>query len=165
MGTTTYPLIRDQQISLIQALTPAFRADKPFRVHTSDVEFEKWSGEHPGACWRRFEIISNVDYGIAGTTNPLTTGALWLMTQSMVLALAYPRAYGKYGREGLDNERDLDDCIDSDLAQIDNAIGLGGGAGYVDGLHRCERTGASPVKTESTVVVACTYSLLYDRSY
>jgi hypothetical protein len=95
-------------------------------------------------------------------TNAGGTGTLWQVEQSFTLVVAYPREYGKYGAE---NERDLDDCIDSDLAQIDKAIGPDGNGSWVSGLDNCVRTSVAASKTDACVFVASTYQLLYDRSY
>lgn len=159
---TTYPLIRDQHIAQIRAITPALRSDRPFRVHRDEDEFADWCKENAKACWRRFEMLSNTDHELHGMTNAGGTGTLWQVEQTLTLMVAYPRMYGKFGA---DNERDLDDAIDSDLAQIDKAIGPDGNGSWVSGLDVCERIGVQATKTDEVVFVASTYRLLYDRSY
>jgi len=161
---TTYPLIRDNFISALQAIAPAFRADLKFIVHREAVEFVEWVNANAKACWRRFEMLSNVDYELGGLTNAGGSGTIWNIQQGMTLLVAYPRELGKYGA---DNERDLDDAIDSDLAQLDKVIGGDGSANgnWVTGLDDCRRESVAATKTPQAVIVSCTYRLLYDRSY
>jgi len=161
---TTFALIRDQQLSVIEALTPAVQSGTRFKRHRGDVEFLAWVEANPSACWRRFELLNAFDYGHDGLTNAGSGGALWQLAHSAQLVMAYPRQMGKYGQQ---NERDLDDMIDSDLAQIDEAIGPDGSAlaNWVSGLDDCRRSSLNVTRTTTAVLVLSTYSLLYDRSY
>jgi hypothetical protein len=165
---TTYATIRDKQVTVVQALTPAIKSGTPFRVFRGEgqLEFPAWVEANPNACWRRFEILNNFNITMSGLTNAGGSGTLWQFSHDATLVIAYPRQFGRYGA---DNERELDDVIDSDLAQIDKAIGPDGNAigNWVDGLDSCTRQDNPPsvTKTQGAVLVACTYSLLYDRSY
>lgn len=161
---TTFALIRDQQLSVIEALTPAVSSGAKFRRHRGELEFTGWVEANPGACWRRFELLNSFNLAADGLTNAGDGNAVWQFQHDEVLVVAYPRQLGKYGAQ---NERDLDDMIDSDLAQIDEAIGPDGSAlaNWVNGLDDCRRTGVAVTRTAGAVLVACTYSLLYDRSY
>jgi hypothetical protein len=161
---TTFPQIRNQQILTIEAITPSVRSDQLFRVHRDELEFVEWCNANPQACWRRFEVLSNHDIVMSGLTNAGGPGTVWQFEHSEALVLAYPRR--ELGRYGIDNERSLDDMIEGDLAQIDQAIGLDGYiSNYVSGLDVCERTGVAATKTDQVVFVQSTYRLLYDRSY
>jgi hypothetical protein len=161
---TTYATIRDRQIAVIEALTPALTSAAKFRRHRGEVEFTAWVEANMAACWRRFEILNSFNLAADGLTNAGDGNALWQFEHDEVLVVAYPRQFGKYGAQ---NERDLDDMIDSDLAQIDEAIGPDGSAlaNWVNGLDSCRRTAVSVTRTGGAVFVASTYSLLYDRSY
>src|SRR3990167_5311565 len=132
--STTYPLIRDNFKTVIHAITPATHSRQAkFRIHTEAVEFVAWVEANAKACWRRFELLNAVNYEHEGLTNAGGSDSLWQFTHDMALLVAYPREFGKFGAE---NERDLDDAIDADLAQIDKAIGADGSASsnWVDGL-------------------------------
>lgn len=161
---TTFATIRDQQISVIEALTPALHAGTKFRRHRGEQEFIAWVNENPAACWRRFEILNSFNLAHEGLTNAGDGNALWQFQHDERLVLAYPRQLGKYGAQ---NERDLDDMIDSDLAQIDEAIGPDGSAlaNWVSGLDDCRRTALEVTRTANAVFAASTYSLNYTRSY
>ena len=157
---TTYQLIRDQQLTVIEALTPSFRADVPFRRHKEPAEFVGWAEENKAACWRRFEILCNFDIEKQG----IGDGNKWQLEHSMTLIVAYPREFGKYGAA---NERSLDVCIIDDFVQIDEAIGPDGASlgNWVSGLDDCRLGAMNVTKNPGAILAAYTYRLLYDRSY
>jgi hypothetical protein len=156
---TTFNSIRDQQIALIEALTPSSLSGQKFRRHREATPFMGWVEANPAACFRRFEILRNWD----DDQQPTSDGSLEGAAHSMEVRVAYPlREKGLYGPE---NERDMDELIDQDRRLIDGAIGLNGGVNYVSSQHLCESTGHEVgTAGEGARVLSITFSLLYDRS-
>lgn len=155
---TTFETIRDAQIAVIQALTPSVRADRLFIKHR-EGDYMSWVEAHPTACWRRFQIVHNLDID----QGPTADGSIEACTHTEELRIAYPMELGKYGA---DNERDLEDMLASDFHQIDAAIGLNGLANYVTNQDRCQHLPGEPkvIDVEGARVLSITYLVQYDRS-
>jgi hypothetical protein len=113
--TTTYAAIRDEQIRLLEALTPSSMSDKPFRRASKRDRLRKWAAKTPStAALRRFEISR----GPASDAPIVSTGAS--QTIEMVgITVAYPVLPSLYGSDELD---DLDEVMRADAAQIRDAL-------------------------------------------
>lgn len=157
---TTFETIRDAQIATLQALTPSVRADQRFVKHR-EGDFMGWVTANAAACWRRFQIVQNYDIA----QGPTSDGSLESCAHTMELRVAYPMQFGKYGME---NERDLDDAIASDLHQIDAAIGLNGSANFVTNQDLCQKQSSTVLDVTgergSARVLSITFLVQYDRS-
>lgn len=130
---TTSAAIRDEMITLLQALTPLALAATPYRVHREAGDFRQWAVEHANACMRRFSVRDNFI-----VTMPDVTGLdlEWVQT-TFTLVVAYPATY----RAGADGMRDSDDLIEKDMHQIDGTIGTRGYGNYTAGTVTTESMG------------------------
>lgn len=155
--TTTFETIRNQQATVIEALTPTQHADRKFLRHREQAEFMAWVTANPKACFRRFQILANFDI----EQGPTADGSIEACRHTMELRIAYPKQMGRYGAE---NERDLEDMFAADLHKIDAAIGLNGATNYVANQDICRKTAQGVIDLEGARVLSVTYELLYDRS-
>lgn len=133
VATTRPELIRNQWVTLIEALTPTRHSAVPFHAATSAIGLERWAEENPQACLRRFDVTDATDRedpSLAVSNKDLEL-ALW----TAELMIVYPHTLGLYGDE---NMRDLQDLQRADADQVRKAIGINGGANYVSGEIRCE---------------------------
>lgn len=153
---TTFEAVRDAQAVILEALVPTKESGTRFKRHR-EGEFMAWIADNIKACFRRFQILSNFD----DAQEPTSDGSLEGCRHSMDLRIAYPSRLGKYGAE---NERDMEDVIRADMRQIDAAIGLNGGSGYVTGQHACIRQSQSVIDVPGARVLSIIYELQYDRS-
>lgn len=158
MAETTYEAIMENMVSLVGALTPAKQSQAKFVPHRGEVDFLEWVEANTSSCFRRFEIANNFDYEREGVSD----GFVYQLSHHCTLMVAYPKQWGKYG---VANMRDADVLIDSDLAQIENAIGTNGYASYIDGQAFSGRQAMSPANVPGAWIVQITYRLRYDRSY
>ena len=128
MATTTFSLVRANQVTQIHAVTPTLLSNVPFRLAEDTVPFEEWAEKQSSACFRRFTIQNNLNY-----TSPLVSNTdLEIHRVNCTLLVAYPLTLGTYG---LENYRSLDDLIESDIFQLDTAIGTRGYLNYIDGQN------------------------------
>jgi hypothetical protein len=156
--TTTYESILDSMVTQIRAIVPSKVSNVLFTMHRGEDEFLPWVEKNPTACFRRVEIANNFDHEMNG----ISDGTIWEYVHTCTVMVAYPKAWGKYG---IDNMRDADVLIDSDLAQLDNAIGTSGFATFVSGQALSDRRGMTPVSFGGAWVMQLNYKLQYDRSY
>lgn len=156
MGTT-FAAIRDQQCSLLEALSPTKHADKKFRRHREQAEYMAWIEANPRACFRRFQILSDLAIEPTDTSD----GDLQNWRHGMTLRVAYPLEFGFYG---LENERDMEDCIELDIVAIDGAIGRHGYPDFVQYQELCERQSVDLIDVPLARVLSVTYVVQYDRS-
>lgn len=155
---TTFNAIRDQQLTLIEALTPSKHAGVKFRRHREATPFMAWVEANPKGCFRKFEVLRNWD----DEQRPTADGSLEGASHTMEVRVAYPLEMGLYGSE---NERDMEELLDQDRRLIDAAIGLNGGTNYVSNQHLCQSTAHSSEDAgDAARVLSITFSLLYDRS-
>ena len=123
--TTTLAAIRDEQIALIQALTPTSLAATKLRVSLGELNFREWAAAHPEASLRRFAIQDIWDYDI-----PEVHGGDMVFDPARVeVIVAYPKSPALYGS---DNARDMRDIIREDASLIDYTIGAWGTGNYSD---------------------------------
>lgn len=149
-ASTTYPTIRNQWVSVLQALTPAFRTGTEFELFTSmppEMTFEEWCAENTTACLRKFHVRRS-----GGREPPLANDAdVVQLKANAELVVAYPKAYAEYNRSDARREViDLEDVLDADGEQINNSIGICGAANYVSGQSIC--TAEQHVEEEAQVV-------------
>lgn len=154
---TTFATIRDQQSSVIVALTPSVRSDIKFREHLGEVPFIEWASANPNGALRRFSIRNEFDIEIG----PTSDGSLEWWSHNETVLIAYPAHPALYGAQ---NDRDADDFIDSDLRQIDAAIGRNGSANYANTQHITELTGAAVQRGPDVWILAMVFKTQYDRS-
>lgn len=156
--TTTYEAILGTMVSGITAISPAKSAHVPFGAYSGEVDFMQWVDQNPSACFRKFEILNTFNY----ERNGVSDTNVWEFIHPVILMVAYPTQWGKYGAK---NQRDADCLMDSDVVQIDTVVGLNGYANYPAGLAACSLEGINPVKSPGWCVLQLTYRLQYDRSY
>lgn len=155
--TTTFAEIRDAQVEAIQAIVPGRHVEHRFDVHRLDDDFETWAEEHPEAAFRRFEIASNLDWQLVGTTDGFTD----TLTSSVTVGVAYPVQLARYG---VANRRSLDELLEQDLVLIDGAIGRRGYANYPQGQHGGLFLSATPIRLPRVWIVRLAFQVEYDRS-
>lgn len=118
-ATTTLKLVRDNKVTLIEALTPTLAANRAFKIYHGDhgIPLEDWALAHPDACWRRFSLRWEDD-------DPHRETDLQIVEEfaTLRLVIAYPHHMSLYGSDAR-NLRDMDDMIRSDRNQIEDAVG------------------------------------------
>lgn len=144
-------------MAAIEALIPTRDREHRFDVHRLDDEFESWVEDHPEASFRRFEISSNLDWQLVGTTDGFTD----TLTSSVTVSVAYPVQLGRYGQA---NRRALDELLELDLVLIDGAIGRRGYANYPAGQHGGIFLSATPVRLPRAWIVRLVFQIEYDRT-
>jgi hypothetical protein len=155
---TTFATVRDKMVTLLEGLTPLRNAAQPFRRHRDPADFSAWVEAHPEACLRRFEL----ETALALEPAPFTDGLVENTEQVVRVRVAYPRSPGLYGPE---NERDHEDLLEVDVAQIDEAIGKHAGPDYVNEQHECAfRALAIDDAGEAARILSLTYSVQFNRS-
>lgn len=117
--TTTFKLIRNQMVSVIEALTPSVlnRPENKFRrLPDKTMTLDAWAQSH-GAdnCFRKFDIRRTGGFTDPEILDPTAHRRTLLCT----ITVAYPLNFGIYGANDLD---DLEDTIDSDIVQIRDAV-------------------------------------------
>lgn len=155
--TTTFAEIRDAQVAAIQALVPVRQPQHRFDVHRLDDDFEAWAEAHTEAAFRRFEVTSNLDWQLVGTTD----GSTDTLTSSVTVGVAYPVELARYGAA---NRRALDELLEQDLVLIDGAIGRRGYVNYPQGQHGGLFLSATPVRLPRVWIVRLAFQVEYDRS-
>jgi hypothetical protein len=123
MSTTTIAAIRDRMIAVIKALSPGLMSATPFEPHQEDrVDFAEWCEAHPTAALRRFSVR---DTGSSLPPDVTNTDVEWRKV-GFDIVLAYP-VTNTYGDQ---NSLDRDDVMESDRVQVEQAVGIGGGANF-----------------------------------
>ncbi len=153
---TTFATVRDQMVALLEAVTPARLAGQKLRRHRDPQPFPAWVEAHPEGCLRRFEIVGD----LALEPSPFTDGLVEQSEQGVRVQIAYPRSPGLYGPE---NERDFDDLIDADFAQIDEAIGKFAHPDYVAEQHLAEFRSLTFEDAGAARILALTYAVQFNR--
>ncbi len=154
LAWTTFELIRTKQIYLIQSLTPTLLAGQPFRIHRDPLGFMEWCEKFPGGCFRRFEILSNMDYDIAETAGPYRS-----YRHTFDLRVGYPLELGLYGAG---NERSFEDFATADEKLLDEAIGRHGFADFRAAHEVCEREAVDVIELEGARVMSIRFVVQYD---
>lgn len=157
MATTTFALVRAGFETQIEALTPGTHADILFRKALDEVDFEEWAAENPQAVFRRFSIRNDFDWQPVDVTGT----DLLIMRHGCTVHVGYPSGLAAYG---VDNLRDVDDLIEADVDQIDEAIGVHGYANYASGLHASELTRVQVTEVGQSRIVSITFDLQYYRN-
>lgn len=124
-GVTTTASIRDRILDVIDALTPAVMTSPRFLRyrHEGAGDFVAWAEQQPAACLRRFSVRS-----FAAPSVPLVSNTdVEVVRVVFEVTIAYPQTH----RYGAQNALDRDDVAEADRKQIENAIGLNGGANFV----------------------------------
>lgn len=135
--TTTFDAVRDQMISVIEALVPASLPQDRFRRALGErADLRAWALEYPDACFRRFDILDASDYAA-----PIVSDGVIDQVEAVArVVVAYPSS-GKFGDQ---NRRDAMGVMRADRHQIDDAIGLHGGANTVAGQTTAVSRGGAP---------------------
>lgn len=129
-ATTTLEAIRDGMITILEGLAPSIHSSVKFEKELGEIGFEMWAENNPASAFRRFSLLRTG----AGDWPSITNTDVEERTERVVLVIAYPRTFAKYGDQ---NVRDCDDVIDADLRLIDGQSGIGrnNSAGYVSGQN------------------------------
>ncbi len=137
--TTTFAAIRDKMETLIIALSPATLADVRFKLERGEKNFEEWAEDNPSACLRVFAIR---EIGEGDDELQMTNSDLEHVQTLAEVIVAYPKHYGKYGRNAVQSARDM---IREDRKQIDGQSGIGihNASGYVSGQDASQLEGRS----------------------
>lgn len=155
---TTVEAIRDNAISLIEALSPSLLSSVPMRRHRGEQSLDEWADANPAASLRVFSLLQTSDGeppAVSNTTEELRTAIL-------ELRIAYPRLYGLYGQQ---NVRDAFDLMEADAIKIDgrSGIGLNNSGGYVAGCHSVLITDRIIEESESNLFAVFTIETMYYR--
>ena len=154
---TTFQAIRDNQITLIEALTPSTFATRLYRRFPAEQELDTWADANPAACFRKFDIINSHDSLPPEASNT----DVEIREQGLVVAIAYAHDFGAFGEE---NKLELDDIIEQDKYQIDDTIGLRGYTNYVSSQRKCALSGSVLVRQERTSILVLSYAINYVRT-
>ena len=140
--TTTFKLIRNQIVSVIEALTPATlnRPENKFRrLPDKTMKLDEWCLAHGNdGCFRKFDIRRTGGFGDPDILDPAALRRSFTAT----ITVAYPVSFGLYGANDID---DLEDTIDSDVTQIREAVFSPGNllAGHIENRVTVEDTDRS----------------------
>lgn len=118
MATTTYDVLRGEQMTAIEAITPTVRANHKFLRHRGETDFREWAEAEGNAALRRFDVV-DLDDDLPVDTSNLDFEARDGRGEILV---AYPNSFA-YGPDAL---RDMRDTIVSDRYQILKAAGWHG---------------------------------------
>ena len=152
--TTTLDAIRDEQIAVLQALTPKALASVKFRTALDELDFRTWAQAESLAAFRRFTIEDNYTYDA-----PEIHGGDVVFRRPLVdVIVAYPRDY----RYGGTNRRGMRDVMDQDREQIDYAIGVWGTGNMTD--SSASLVDIAYEQLESVVLMIMTLQVNYYRS-
>jgi len=154
--TTKFSEVRPSLMCAIEELIPERNCDVNFRSALDEIEFGLWAQQNPGASLRRFTIINNLDLipAFVTSTSGLDT------EQTFTVRVAYPTQMGIYG---INNYRDLEDCMECDQHQIDLAIGLLGFQNWPDGVHKIQLSTSNRDDFEEVVILNTTYNFQFRR--
>ena len=125
--------MRDNWTALIKALPLAFRPEDPFThmvTWSPSADFRTWCEANPADCLRHFAIEK-----VGPRELPIVSNeSIERHIANAEIIVAYPRLHGLYvqGSSQQDLE-DLEDLIEVEAEQIDDAIGIRGAASYVAG--------------------------------
>jgi hypothetical protein len=133
---TTAEAIRDRIIAVIAGLVPKTVAGDIFRAYRNEGggDFQAWAEGNATGCRRRFQVRQLRDRRAPDISN---TDFEERMATFRIL-VAYPQTH----RDGPGAALDRDDALDSDMMQIEHAIGMCGRANlappYPDACWRLE---------------------------
>jgi len=158
MATTTLEAIRDNMISVIEALTPVSSSGAKFRVDRAVVDFGNWAEEHASSCFRRFAIKDAGGYELPECSDHQEER----IRANLVVTVAYPRNQASIvGRAA---NRDLYDLIREDMHQIDGAIGHRmPAANYVSGQGGTRSLSKDIVEGDQTILLALEVETYFAR--
>ena len=148
MATTTVEAIRDNMISLIEALTPNTRASNKFSVDRAVHDFGEWAEEHANSCLRRFAIKDVGSYDLPEVSSHQEER----LRANLTVLVAYPMKAPSLA--GTNANRDLYDVIREDMHQIDSAIGHRAQGDYVAGQGGTRALAKDIVEGESVILLA-----------
>lgn len=135
MSLATVAAIRDQVLTVIEALTPATLPLSLFAryLNEADGEFETWAETHAEISLRRLQARQ------VGTDDlPLISDALTERVRAtIVIRIAYPQT-GAYGNQYATAR---DDVINEDWKLVNRNVGIYG-RGNFSGSHDCTPLGA-----------------------
>lgn len=156
MATTTIKLIRDQQSTLIEALTPTSLSGQLFREHERRDDFREWAEETPGAALRKFYIEDVGDYA-----PPLSSNS---DDEELITTIEVLVAYPKDSRYGAGERRTMNDVMREDMHQIDTAIGHRGTANYVSGQNAAVAQNKETEEGELVDFLVLSYEVNFRRA-
>ena len=114
MANTTFEAIRDEELTLLEALTPSMLGDVQFRRHLEEVPLRDWADQNPQSCFRRITIRDTFDYSTNGSINGNVP-----MSGIKEVQVAYPNDR-RYGPDGI---RDMREVMRVDRRDIETTIG------------------------------------------
>jgi hypothetical protein len=152
MATTTLTLIREQQETTIEGLTPDSLSSALFRVERGHADFREWAEEHPNACFRRFEIVDLGNY----PEPTISTRTVQQERVSVDVVVAYPRKDSMYGSDGIVSIRDI---MREDMYAIDTAIGVRGSGNYASGQNAAMLEGDAFEEGEAVDFLVLSYDV------
>lgn len=155
--TTTPKLIREQQASLITALTPASHSGVKFEEYSRTEEFRDWAEANPAAALRKFYIED-----VGAYESPLSSD---MASEEIVTTFSVTVAYPKNNRYGLDNKRDAFDVIDQDRHAIDEAIGHRGYVDHVAGQNSALAVSKDIEEGEAVWFLSMEYDINFRRAF
>jgi len=155
---TTVEAIRDNMITLVEALSPGSRARSKFKVNRSvEEDFTEWAEEHSSSCLRRFAIRDTGGYELPEVSDHQEER----IRANLEVLVAYPRKMPSIA--GGDGKRDLYDMIRQDMHQIDTAIGHRGQASYLGGQGGTYSLTKEILEGESVVFCALEVETYFHR--
>lgn len=157
MSTTTFSAIRAGYVRAIRAITPRILAGDRFHPAPADEVLQTYAAaeESRASLFRMFTIADNHDDLPTGYTDLHTVR----VNHTMTLDVAYPKSFGKYGRDDLASMGDL---IRSDFHQIDQTIGMVGAANWQAGQGLSDHQGGLLVDLGPAVLRRAIYRIEFD---
>ena len=113
--TTTFAAIRDNMVTVIQALTPASLPDTTFKRLPANHELRTWALQNGStAVFRRFQVLRG-----GSEEAPLLDPDAFERNEAAFLSVASPAPPGLGGPDDL---QDLDDIMRADARALRDAI-------------------------------------------
>ncbi len=159
--TATVEAIRDQALTVVEALVPDVCSGDRFRRYRNegDGDFEGWAEAHPAAAFRRFQIRDTGDDKPAESTN--------LDVEWRTVTFRGLFAYPHNSRTGPQQALDRDDAIELDQYTIEDALCARGRANFQGSADACwVADGSSTQRIEGTAVdfLEIVFVMLFRRS-
>jgi hypothetical protein len=121
MTTTTIAEVRDEIVRRIRDLIPLVHERTRWIEYRGDLEFRTAMSKNPGGCERKFIVRSS------GAVQPpdVSDGVRERVRTELEVVIALPATW-RQGKHLID----VDDVLESDLAQLDQEVGTNGFATY-----------------------------------
>lgn len=148
MAVTTLAAVIDVMRTAVKGVTPTTHAGVAYKPWNEWGDFRGWAERAPAGAFRWFSIRRD-----GGITPPAVTNTdLEEVEAEVECVVAYPKDY-RYGQQ---MAKDMDDCIEADLMQVEHKIGTNGFQTIETAGDACSLTLSSEIEDGT----ACAFGVL-----